>query len=68
MRHYKRKTDRGSTPLDIMKRVAQWIIGGQSIRNTAKQFNIDRMTLKRFISKMDDDQEQSVGYSPVLKR
>ena len=68
MRHYKRKTDRGSTPLDIMERAAQCVIGGQSMRNTAKQFNIDRMTLKRFISKMDDDQEPSVGYSPVSKR
>ena len=50
-RVYKRKTARGSTPKDVLQRAALAVQGGASIRKTAKDFVIDRMTLARFIKK-----------------
>jgi len=42
MRNYKRKTTRGSTPRDVLQRAAVEI---------DTQFNVNRMTLKRYITK-----------------
>uniref|UniRef100_UPI00358F7108 uncharacterized protein isoform X4 n=1 Tax=Myxine glutinosa TaxID=7769 RepID=UPI00358F7108 len=66
MRNYKRKTNRGQTPHDVMERAADAVSGGQSVRSAAKDFAIDRMTLKRYIGKRD--RQQGTAYAPVALR
>ncbi|KAK6190932.1 hypothetical protein SNE40_002693 [Patella caerulea] len=61
--NYKRKTNRGQTPKDIMERAANAVAGGQSIRSTAREFGIDRMTLKRYTERQDEDRQ--LGYTPM---
>ena len=52
-RKYARKTNRGETN-DVLQRAKEQVMKGSSIRAAAKDFNIARMTLKRFIVKSDD--------------
>ena len=53
MRHFKRKTDRGSTPHDVMLRAArQAKNNGRSIRKVASEFNINYRTLARYCGKV----------------
>ncbi|GFR85802.1 transposase [Elysia marginata] len=66
MRNYKRKTNRGQTPADVIERAAATVAGGQSLRSAAKDFAIDRMTLKRYIDKAS--RNQGVAYTPVALR
>uniref|UniRef100_UPI00358F0185 uncharacterized protein isoform X3 n=1 Tax=Myxine glutinosa TaxID=7769 RepID=UPI00358F0185 len=47
-REYKRKTNRGASK-DVLRRAAHEVRQGRSIRSVASDFNIDRMTLQRFI-------------------
>ncbi|ESO94684.1 hypothetical protein LOTGIDRAFT_144925, partial [Lottia gigantea] len=65
MRNYKRKTDRDATPLDVMKRAAKEVDDGKSLRSVSKDFQIDRMTLKRFILKKMKDSQAATGYKAV---
>jgi len=51
MRNYKRKTTRSSTPRDVLQRAALKIENGRTVRSVATEFKIDRMTLKRYITK-----------------
>jgi len=37
-RKYKRKTDRAVTPMDVLRRAAERVAAGQSIRSVAKDF------------------------------
>jgi len=60
-RHYVRKTNRGAN-LEDLKRARDRVREGCSIRAAAKDFNIARMTLKRFIEKSNDQQNQIFGY------
>lgn len=66
MRNYKRKTNRGQTPRDVMERAADAVAGGKSVRSAAKDFAIDRMTLKRYIERRDG--QQGTAYAPVALR
>ena len=51
MRNYKRKTNQGA-PLDILQRAAdEVILHGRSKKGVATEFNIDRITLSRFVEK-----------------
>lgn len=57
MRNYKRKTERGTTPDDVMKRAASLVLENEgnlqfSIRKVANDFNIHYSTLSRYISKV----------------
>uniref|UniRef100_A0A672M102 HTH psq-type domain-containing protein n=1 Tax=Sinocyclocheilus grahami TaxID=75366 RepID=A0A672M102_SINGR len=54
-RHYKRKTNWGSTPIEDMERAANDVMGGKSIRAVTKEKNIDRSTLCRYM--------KTTGYS-----
>lgn len=55
MRTYKRKTDRGSTPKDVLDRACQQIIFDEkSINSSAKEFNIPYKTLQRYVVKMKE--------------
>ncbi|XP_034535041.1 uncharacterized protein zgc:113274 [Notolabrus celidotus] len=62
-RSYKRKTNWGSTPLEEMERAAADVKGGKSIRSVAKDRNVDRSTLRRYIKKKEVKEVKSVGYS-----
>lgn len=65
MRTYKRKTVRGSIPRDILQRVAVEIENGRTIRGVATEFNINRMTLKRYITKRATNPDAITGYQAV---
>ncbi|XP_071385613.1 uncharacterized protein [Centroberyx affinis] len=62
-RTYKRKNNWGSTPLEEMERAVIDVTGGKSIRSVAKDRNIDRSTLRRYIKKKEVKEEKTVGYS-----
>lgn len=47
-RKYERKTGRGVS-LDVLKRAKEQVMAGSSVRTTANDFNIARMTLTRYI-------------------
>ena len=53
-RKYQRRSNRGA-PEDVLQRVMEQFRGGCSIRAAAKDFNIARMTLKRYINKHDGE-------------
>ena len=60
-RKYKRKTDRGA-PTDVLERAKEQVLNaGSSIRAAAKDFNIARMTLKRYIDK-DGREDETFGF------
>jgi len=47
MRNKKRKTNWGKAPQVVIDRATLAVAGGQHVRGTAKDFAIDRITLKR---------------------
>ena len=61
-RVYTRKSTRGRK-IDVLERAQQRVNDGLSMRAAAKEFNIDRMTLKRFIDKRTADPGASFGYA-----
>lgn len=53
MRTYKRKTNRGSTPKDVIDRACQQVIfDKKSINSTAEEFSIPYKTLQRHVVNM----------------
>lgn len=57
MRNYKRKTDRGKTPPDVMLRAARTVKWGKrSILSVAKEFNIPERTLNKFCELVTDEE------------
>ena len=61
-RHYRRKTDSGSTPLEEMRSAAAEVKGGKSIRKVSKERQIDRSTLRRYLLKVEDEKTVTAGY------
>lgn len=61
-RNYRRKTDRGSTPLEELKSVVAEVKGGKSIRKVSKERKIDRSTLRRYLQKVEDGKTLTAGY------
>ncbi|KAG1714542.1 hypothetical protein GQR58_001134 [Nymphon striatum] len=52
MRTYKRKTDRGNTPQDVMERAVQEVlVQKRPCRAVAKDFEIPHVTLRRYVLK-----------------
>ena len=63
---YKRKTERATkTPLDVMQRAANEVESGKALRAIANDFNIDKMTLNRFIAKRRTNPTAVTGYAAV---
>lgn len=48
-----------------MEPAVEAVVGGHSVRSAAKDFAIDRMTLKRYIVKRDIQRQQGTGYAAV---
>ena len=68
LRKYERKTTRGAEE-DELRKGRDLVKEGSSIRAAAKDLNISRMTLKRYIQKCEtaesnqDDEATTFGYS-----
>ena len=63
---YKRKTNRSTRdPFDVLERAAASVKDGTSIRQAAAAFDIDKMTLSRFIHKRKSQEQPLVGYAAV---
>ena len=61
----KKKTNRGDTPAPEF--AAAEMQNGTSLRKAARNHNIDKMTLKRYINKLKSNESSSMGYSSHKK-
>ncbi|KAJ8050052.1 hypothetical protein HOLleu_03095 [Holothuria leucospilota] len=59
---YTRKTQRGSAT-GVLQRAAEAVQGGLSVRAAAENFNVDRMTLSRYIAKKKENPHGVHGYA-----
>ena len=67
---YTRKTNRATrTPHDLLIKAAELVSQGQSIRQTATDLKIDKMTLHRFLVKSRNSESfpKTSGYAAVAK-
>ena len=56
MRNYKRKTDRGNTPKDVMERAVHEVVEKRPCRAVAHEFKIPHVTLRRYCLKNKNNQ------------
>ena len=62
-RKYIKTATRVHTSLDVLRRASQAVANGGNYSQVAKEFNIDRMKLKRFIKREQSEGPQNVsGY------
>ena len=59
---YVRKTTRGASKSALENAMIEYQRGA-SIRSAAKKFRVDRMTLKRFITKKQNNPSDNIGYA-----
>lgn len=67
MRSYKRKTTRGTTSSDIIKKAVSLVINeNRSVRAVAKELEICHVTLFRYVKKKRETgiDTETVGYIP----
>ena len=66
-RKYTRKTDRGQIPIDVLKRIAVALRQSGKPRQSAREFNVSKTTMKRFVDQMsiDEDTAKKSGYRCV---
>ena len=63
MRVYKRKTERGKVPLDVMKEASERVINENcKIRAVAKEYQICHVTLYRFVRRIKAKGTATCGY------
>ena len=69
-RKYTRKTNRGQTPIDVLKRAAGALRQSGKLRQSAREFNVSKTTLKRFVDQMsiDEDTTKKSSYQRVGDR
>ncbi|XP_064075658.1 uncharacterized protein LOC135194277 [Vanessa tameamea] len=64
MRTYKRKTTRRSYTTEDLKNAAKAVNHeGKSVNATAKEFGIKRMTLTRYLKRLNEGGDSSMGYA-----
>ena len=63
-----KKTRRGETPRIVFENAAAAVRRGESSRSAAKLYGIDRMTLTRYITKLDKSLEPDIGYDGIRKK
>lgn len=72
MRTYKRKTNRGKTPLDVFECAAKEVlVNKKSLRVVAADFDINYMTLQRFCKKLQKrnyDGKISIHFNLGIKK
>ena len=56
-RKYTRKTNRGQTPIDVLKRASGALQQSGKLQQSAREFNVSKTTLKRFVDQMSIDEE-----------
>ena len=56
-RKYTRKTNGGQTPIDILKMTAGALRQSGKLRQYAREFNVSKTTLKRFVNQMSIDED-----------
>ncbi|XP_057207603.1 uncharacterized protein zgc:113274 isoform X1 [Triplophysa rosa] len=61
-RNYIRKTDWGSATYEELEKAFVEVKRGKSIRTVAKERNIGRSTLQRYVKKAEGKREKTVGY------
>ncbi|XP_056592891.1 uncharacterized protein zgc:113274 [Triplophysa dalaica] len=61
-RNYIRKTDWGSATYEELEKAFVEVKLGKSIRTVAKERNIGRSTLQRYVKKAEGKREKTVGY------
>ena len=69
-RKYTRKTNRGQTPIDVLKRAAGALRQSCKLWQSAREFNVSKTTLKCFVDQMsiDVDTAKKLGYKRVSDR
>ena len=61
-RTYRRKTKRGSLKMDHIMAAVRRVKDGDAIRKVAKEMNIDKSTLSRYVKKGNSGEIRHVGY------
>ena len=56
-RKYTKKTKRGQTSIDVLKRAAGALRQSGKLRQSAREFNVSKTTLKRFVDQMSMDED-----------
>ena len=58
-RKYTRKINRGQTPIDVLKRAAGALRQSGKWRQSAREFNVSKTTVKRFVDQMSIDEDKA---------
>ena len=70
MRFYKRKTDEGLVPEQVMRDAVQLVLDGLSIREAATQKAVSKTTLSRYVKRYRSDNSTQLkpnyGHSHVF--
>ena len=67
-RKYTRKTNRGQTSIDVLKRAADALRQSGKLRQSAREFNVSKTTLKLFVNQLMRIQQKKSGYKRVGDR
>ena len=69
-RKHTKKTNRGQTQIDVLKRSAGALRQNGKLRQSAREFNVSKTTLKRFVVPMsiDEDTAKKSGYKRMGDR
>lgn len=68
VRNYKKKTNRGNIPIEVLTAAAEEVAAGMALRTAANQFSLDKMTLLRYINKssqLEPGIQPKIGYAKV---
>ncbi|KAK2716687.1 hypothetical protein QYM36_006987 [Artemia franciscana] len=57
MRNLTRKTTKGSTPANVLKKAVLEVVEGAKLRETAGSYGINRSTLLRYLKKHNKDED-----------